>query len=126
MNSFISLHDRSKLEPETVQSLQQRCQSGHSSISDIVVASDNSQQPRTRAEENPTDDELQSYSDAQNCLSLIESGSVIKDWKEDVLEKKDDERTTSNNKSSLSKSQATHTEVVVEVLVHGEPQSVAR
>lgn len=103
---------------------QQRCQSGHNSL-DIVVASDNSQQPRTRAEENPTDDELQSYSDAQNCLSLIESGPLIKDWKEAVLDKKDDERTTTNN-SSLSKSQGTHTEVVVEVLVHEEPVSVAR
>ena len=118
-NSFISLHDRSKLELETVQSLQKRRQSGHNSSSDIVVASDNSQQPRTRAEENL-------HSGAENCLSVTECGSLIKDWKEDALEKKDDEWTTTNDNSSLSKSQATHSEVVVEVLVHEEPESVAR
>ncbi|XP_073344382.1 polycystin-1-like protein 1 [Pagrus major] len=117
---------RSKLELETVQFLQQRRQSGDNSSSDIVVASDNSQQPRTRAEENPNDNELQSYSDAQNCLSLTESGSLVKEWKQDVLEKKDDQWTKTNNSCSLSNSQATHTEVVVEVLVHEEPESVAR
>ena len=56
----------------------------------------------------------------------MECGSLIKDWKEDALEKKDDEWTTTNDNSSLSKSQATHSEVVVEVLVHEEPESVAR
>ncbi|KAM8731306.1 polycystin-1-like protein 1 isoform 4-T4 [Acanthopagrus schlegelii] len=121
-----SLLIRSKLEMEMVQSLQKRRQSGHTSSSDIVVASDNSQQPRTRAEENLKDDELQSYSGAENCLSVTECGSLIKDWKEDALEKKDDEWTTTNDNSSLSKSQATHSEVVVEVLVHEEPESVAR
>ncbi|XP_037613525.1 polycystic kidney disease 1 like 1 [Sebastes umbrosus] len=115
---------RSKLELETLQFLQQRGQRRDHSTSDNVLASDTSHQPGTKAEENPKDRELQTYLKAQNCPSLPESASLIRVWTEDVLEKQADQWTKTNDNCCLSKTQATHTEVVVEVLVHEEPASV--
>ncbi|KAG8009401.1 Polycystic kidney disease 1 like 1 [Nibea albiflora] len=115
---------RSRLEVEILPFLQQRGQRGVNLSSEVVVASDNSQQPGTRAEEKPKDRELQIYFKAQNYQSLPESASLIRVWTEDVLEKQVDQRAETNDSCWLSKSHATHTEVVVEVLVHEEPGSV--
>lgn len=88
------------------------------------MASDNTQQPGARAEENPKDEELQPYLKAQNDLSLPESASLTRVWAEDALEKQVDQWNKTNDSCWLSKTQAAHTEVVVEVLVHEEPESV--
>lgn len=125
-NCHVFLHDcitRSALDREILQFLQQRSQKSDHSPSDM--ASDNSQQPGTRAEENPNDKELQTYLKAQNYLPLPESASLINVWTEDVLEEQVDQWTKTNDSSWLRKIQADHTEVVVvEVLVHEEPGSV--
>ncbi|XP_045922035.1 polycystic kidney disease 1 like 1 [Micropterus dolomieu] len=114
---------RSALDREILQFLQQQSQKSDHSPSDM--ASDNSQQPGTRAEENPNDKELQTYLKAQNYLPLPESASLINVWTEDVLEEQVDQWTKTNDSSWLRKIQANHTEVVVvEVLVHEEPGSV--
>uniref|UniRef100_A0A3B4XJB1 Polycystin 1 like 1, transient receptor potential channel interacting n=1 Tax=Seriola lalandi dorsalis TaxID=1841481 RepID=A0A3B4XJB1_SERLL len=89
-----------------------------------VKSSDNLQHTGERAEENPNDRELQTYFSGQNCLSLPESASLIRIWTEDVVETQSDHWTKTNESCWLSKTQATHTEVVVEVLVHEEPVSV--
>ncbi|XP_078019104.1 polycystin-1-like protein 1 [Epinephelus lanceolatus] len=114
---------RSRRELEILQFLQQRGQDGNHSPSDSV-ASDNSQQRGIRARENSRDRELQTYLKAQNYPSLPESASLIKVWTEDVLEKQADQSTKTRDNCWLSKTQATPTEVVVEVLVHEEPGSV--
>ncbi|XP_044033057.1 polycystic kidney disease 1 like 1 [Siniperca chuatsi] len=114
---------RSKLELEILHFLQQRGLRRENSSSDVLVASDNSEQPGTRAEENPKDRALQTYLKAQNCLSLPESASLIRVWTEDVLEKQVDDRSETKHSCWLSQTQATHA-VVVEVLVHEEPGSV--
>lgn len=59
----------------------------------------------------------------QNYVSHPESASLIRVWTEDLLEKQADQRTETSNSCRLSKSQAAHTEVVVEVLVHEDPGS---
>ncbi|XP_023272777.1 polycystic kidney disease protein 1-like 1 [Seriola lalandi dorsalis] len=115
---------RSKLELEILQFLQQRGQQRNTPSSDIILASDNLQHTGERAEENPNDRELQTYFSGQNCLSLPESASLIRIWTEDVVETQSDHWTKTNESCWLSKTQATHTEVVVEVLVHEEPVSV--
>ncbi|XP_054479391.1 polycystic kidney disease 1 like 1 [Anoplopoma fimbria] len=111
---------RSKLEPEILE----RGQRGDHSSSDSVVKSDASKQPETIAKENTKGRELQTYLKAQKYISLPESTSRISGWTEDVLEKQVNEWTTTNDMYCLGKTQATHTEVEVEVLVHQEPVSV--
>ncbi|KAK5850204.1 hypothetical protein PBY51_014472 [Eleginops maclovinus] len=104
---------RSELESEDILFLQQRSQRGGCSFSDIALELDNSQKPETRAGENPRGQELQT----QNYPSRPET--LIRVWTEDALEKQIDSWTEINDKT-----QATQTEVVVEVLVHEEPGSV--
>ncbi|XP_058481712.1 polycystin-1-like protein 1 [Solea solea] len=102
---------RSMLELEMLQCLQQRSQQRNTS--DTVVASTNQQQPEEREEEeeNP----------GLNRPSLQESASVIEMWTEDVMQTQDGHWINTNDSCWISKTQATHTEVVVEVLVHDEP-----
>jgi len=97
--------------------LQQRNQRGGCPFSDVVVGLDNSQQPGTRAGENPKDQELQTYLKTQNYPSRPET--LIRVWTEDVLEKQSDPWTEINDKT-----QTPQTEMVVEVLVHEEPGRV--
>ncbi|XP_050922890.1 LOW QUALITY PROTEIN: polycystic kidney disease 1 like 1 [Lates calcarifer] len=97
--------------------LQQRGQQRNNSFSDIVLASDNLQ-------ENPNDRGVQTHLRGQISLSLPESASLITIWTDDALEKQTDQWTKTNDSCWLSTTQATHTEVVVEVLVHDEPGSV--
>ncbi|KAK9527852.1 hypothetical protein VZT92_014377 [Zoarces viviparus] len=111
---------RSKLEPEILQ----RGQRGDHSSSDRVVVRDASQQPETIAKENPKGRELRTYLKAQNYLSLPESTSRISVWTEDALEERVNEWTKTNDSCCFSKTQSTHTEVLVEVLVHQEPGTV--
>ncbi|KAM6908104.1 polycystin-1-like protein 1 [Lycodopsis pacificus] len=102
---------RSKLEPEILE----RGQRGdHSS----------SERAETIAKENPKGRELRTYLKAQNYLSLPESTSRISVWTEDALEERVNEWTKTNDNCCLSKTQSTHTEVLVEVLVHQEPGTV--
>ncbi|XP_034428977.1 polycystic kidney disease 1 like 1 [Hippoglossus hippoglossus] len=103
---------RSKLEM-----LQRGGQRRNNHSSDVVLPSDNLQKTGESDEENLNDRKLQTYSRGQNCLSLPDSTSLIRIWTEDDLEKQ------THNISWLSKTRATHTEVVVEVLVHEEPGS---
>lgn len=86
------------------------------------MALDNTQQPKTRAEENPKDGDLQS--NLKDYLSHPESATLIRAWTEDILEKQVGQWTKTSDSCWLSKRQATHTEVVVEVLVHKDPGSV--
>ncbi|XP_059183422.1 polycystin-1-like protein 1 [Centropristis striata] len=121
------LLSRSELELEMVQVLQQRGQRGDFSSSDIVVTSNNSQQPGPRAGEKTNDRGLQTYLKAHCSPSLPESTSHDRIWTEDVLEKQDNQWTETNDSFWLSKTHthiATHTEMVVEVLVHDKPGSV--
>ncbi|XP_047185896.1 polycystic kidney disease 1 like 1 isoform X3 [Scophthalmus maximus] len=106
---------RSKLELEMLQLPQQRGQRRCNPSLDVVSVFDNQQQTGGREEENSDDGELRSYFRGQNCLSPPESASSIRIWTQDVLEKRADQWTGTT--------QATHTEVVVEVLVHEEPGS---
>lgn len=87
------------------------------------MTSDNLQQPGKKAIENLNNSELQTYLRGQNCLSLPESESLIRVWTEDVLEKQADQWSKTKTNCRLN-TQATHTEVVVEALVHKEPESV--
>ncbi|XP_062235998.1 polycystin-1-like protein 1 [Platichthys flesus] len=80
--------------------------------SDVVLPFDNLQKTGEIHEESPNERKLQTYSRGQNCLSRPDSTSLIRIWTEDDLEKQ-----------TQSKTRATHTEVVVEVLVHEEPGS---
>ncbi|KAA8580858.1 hypothetical protein FQN60_013816 [Etheostoma spectabile] len=114
----------SKLELETLQFLKHRGQSGDHSPSDIAVASDKLQQSGTRAEKTPKDQELRIVLKAQDYLPLPESASLIRVWTEDVLDKQVDLWTKTKDSCCLSETQATHTEVVVEVLIHETPGSV--
>ncbi|TNN59480.1 Polycystic kidney disease 1 like 1 [Liparis tanakae] len=107
---------RSKLELEILQ----RGQRGEHSSS--VVVWDASQQQDTTAKENLKGRELQTYLKAQNHLPLPESTSRIRT--ENTPEKPVNEWTQLNEICCLTKTQSTHTEVVVEVLVHQEPGSV--
>uniref|UniRef100_A0A3Q1IV35 Polycystic kidney disease 1b n=1 Tax=Anabas testudineus TaxID=64144 RepID=A0A3Q1IV35_ANATE len=90
-----------------------------------VRQSDVKHQLGKKAEENPNDRELQTYLRGQSCLVLPASDSLIRVWTEDVLEKQADQWTKTKNYCCL-KPQATHTEVVVEALVHEEPESEER
>uniref|UniRef100_UPI0037E90AE3 polycystin-1-like protein 1 n=1 Tax=Semicossyphus pulcher TaxID=241346 RepID=UPI0037E90AE3 len=114
---------RPKLDVETLQLLQQRSQRGDNTF-DIVVEPDYFQQRETRAEGNPKNAELSTFFKAQHCLSLPESALLIQVCTENVLEKQSDQRTETNDLCWLSETQATHTEVLVEVLVHREPGNV--
>ncbi|XP_069369205.1 polycystin-1-like protein 1 [Paralichthys olivaceus] len=105
---------RSKLELEMLQRGGQRRKNPSSAV---FLPSDALQKTGERDEENPNDRERQTYLKGHNCLSLLDSTSLIRIWTEDDLEKQ------TNDSSWLSKIQATHTEVVVEVLVHEEPGS---
>nr|XP_020465285.1 polycystic kidney disease protein 1-like 1 [Monopterus albus] len=97
---------RSRLELEVLQFLQQRGQRKNNPSSDLVVASDNLEQRGKGNEENkPNDREIQTYVRGKNFLSLQESASLIRIWTEDALKE----------------IQTTHTEVVVEAIVHEEP-----
>ncbi|XP_060950290.1 polycystin-1-like protein 1 [Limanda limanda] len=98
---------RSKLEM-----LQRGGQWRNDHSSDIVLPFDNLQKTGESLEENLNERKLQTFSRGQNCLSLPDSTSLIRIWTEDDLEKQ-----------AQSKTRATHTEVVVEVLVHEEPGS---
>ncbi|KAK1885270.1 Polycystic kidney disease 1 like 1 [Dissostichus eleginoides] len=106
-----------QLELEDMPFLQQRNQRGGCPFSDVVVGLDNSQQPGTRAGENPKDQELQTYLKTQNYPSRPET--LIRVWTEDVLEKQSEPWTEINDTT-----QAPQTEMVVEVLVHEEPGRV--
>lgn len=68
------------------------------------MASDNAQQPKTRSED-------------------PESAPLIRVWTEDMLDKQPGQWMKTDD-NCLSKSQATHSEVVVEVLIHKDPGSV--
>lgn len=122
---FFAWHyiSRLKLKLKILQLLQQRNQSRNNPSLQIVVTSDNQQQPGKKSGENPNDRELQTYLREQNFLSLPESASLIRVWTEDVLQKQADQWTKTKNNCWL-KTQVTHTEVVVEALVHEEPESV--
>uniref|UniRef100_A0AAQ6IQD0 Polycystic kidney disease 1b n=2 Tax=Anabas testudineus TaxID=64144 RepID=A0AAQ6IQD0_ANATE len=115
---------RFKLEQKILQLLQQRSQS-RKKPSQTVWTSNYLQQLGKKAEENPNDRELQTYLRGQSCLVLPASDSLIRVWTEDVLEKQADQWTKTKNYCCL-KPQATHTEVVVEALVHEEPESEER
>lgn len=52
-----------------------------------------------------------------------ESAPLIRVWTEDMLDKQPGQWMKTDDKC-LSKSQATHSEVVVEVLIHEDPGSV--
>ncbi|KAM9337218.1 polycystin-1-like protein 1 [Symphorus nematophorus] len=67
---------------------------------------------------------LQTSLKARNYLSLPEPTSLMKVWTDDALQEQADCWTKTNDSCWLSKSQATHTEVVVEVMVHEDPGSV--
>ncbi|KAJ4925292.1 hypothetical protein JOQ06_018027 [Pogonophryne albipinna] len=110
---------RSELELEDMPFMQQRNQRGGCPFSDVVVGLDNSQQPGTRAGENPKDQELQTYLKTQNYPSRPDDACIIRVWTEDVLEKQSELWTEINDTT-----QAPQTEMVVEVLVHEEPGSV--
>ncbi|XP_008299033.1 polycystic kidney disease 1 like 1 [Stegastes partitus] len=91
---------RSQVDLNILQVRQQRGQMGHNPSLDIVVASD---------------DKLK----GECCLGRPEPASLERLLTGDVLEKQADKWSKTND--WLSKTQATHTEVVVEVLVHEEP-----
>ncbi|XP_034416623.1 polycystic kidney disease 1 like 1 [Cyclopterus lumpus] len=107
---------RSKLKVEMLQ----RGQRGVHSSS--VVVWDASQQPDTIAKESLKGRELQTYLKAPNHLFLPESTSRTRT--ENTQEKPVNEWTQTNDNCCLTKTQSTHTEVVVEVLVHQESGSV--
>uniref|UniRef100_A0A3B5BJT4 Polycystin 1 like 1, transient receptor potential channel interacting n=1 Tax=Stegastes partitus TaxID=144197 RepID=A0A3B5BJT4_9TELE len=90
----------SPVDLNILQVRQQRGQMGHNPSLDIVVASD---------------DKLK----GECCLGRPEPASLERLLTGDVLEKQADKWSKTND--WLSKTQATHTEVVVEVLVHEEP-----
>ncbi|XP_034562845.1 polycystic kidney disease 1 like 1 [Notolabrus celidotus] len=92
---------RSKLELEALSLLDQRSKRADCS-SDTVV-------PATKAEE--------------NCRSPHESAPHIRVYTEEKL-KQIEQRTARDDSCLLRNAQATHTEVVVEVLVHEEPGSL--
>lgn len=113
---------RTELELEIPHLLQQRVQRGDNSSSGFIVALDNTRQPETRAGKNPKDRQLRS--DLKEYLPHRDSAPLIRVWTEDILEKQVGQWTETNGSCWLSKSQAIHTEVVVEVLVHKDPGSV--
>ncbi|XP_069561677.1 polycystin-1-like protein 1 [Brachyistius frenatus] len=97
---------RSQVELEILQVLHQRGQTRHSLLSDIA---------------GPSDYKLSS----KNCLSCPESTSLKSFPKECVPVKQAGQWTETNDGCWLSKTQATHAEVVVvEVLVHEELERV--
>lgn len=73
------------------------------------VALDKTSHCKTGTEENPKDTAPQS-----------DSAPLIRVWAEDIIENQAAEGTKTNYKCLLGKSQVTHKEVVVEVLVHTE------
>lgn len=81
------------------------------------VALDNTSH-KTGTEENAKDTGPQS--DLNEALSHLDSAPLIRVWTEDIIENQAAEETKTNYKCFLGKSQATHKEVVVEVLVHTE------
>lgn len=97
--------------------LQPEAQKGDHSSSGLNVALDNTSHCKTGTEENPKDTAPQS--DLNEALSHPDSAPLIRVWTEDILEDQAAKGTKTNHKC-LSKSQATHKEVVVEVLVHIE------
>ncbi|XP_068438427.1 polycystin-1-like protein 1 [Clinocottus analis] len=109
---------RSKLKAQILQ----RGQRGDHSSSDNGEVCDASQQPEAVPKENLKGPEFQTYLKAQNYLSLPESTARIR--KDHSQEKPVNEWTKTNDNCCLTKTQCTHTEVVVEVLVHQEPESV--
>ncbi|XP_044196388.1 polycystic kidney disease 1 like 1-like [Thunnus albacares] len=139
---------RSQLELKILQLPAYRGQRTDSPSSDNAVASDNSKQSITRSEKHPKSTVLQPYFMGQNCLS--ESASPTGLWMAeylqsgrpvsqsvlcDVLEMQSSQHTKTSDSCRFSRSdkcrakgptatQTTHTEVVVEVLVHEEPDSV--
>ncbi|KAM6971589.1 polycystin-1-like protein 1 [Tautogolabrus adspersus] len=115
---------RSKLEPEILTLQQQRSQRGENCSSNTAFASHNSQQPDTITEENPKDRELQNYLKVQNCVFPPGSTSLITVCSDDDPEKEVDQTTRRDDSCWLSITQATHTEVVVEVLIHEAPESL--
>lgn len=78
------------------------------------------QQSGTKTKESPKLRELQGH----DHLSLPEQPALMRPGTQDVVERQSDLRTKTSGSCSLSRSQATHTEVVVEVLVHEDPASV--
>ncbi|XP_065805230.1 polycystin-1-like protein 1 [Labrus bergylta] len=115
---------RSRLEPEILTLQQQRNQRGDDCFSNTAFASHNSQQPDTITEENPKDRELETYFNVQNCVSPPGSASLITVCSDDDPEKEVDQTTRRDYSCWLSITQATHTEVVLEVLVHEAPESL--
>ncbi|XP_053269030.1 polycystic kidney disease 1 like 1 [Pleuronectes platessa] len=101
---------------ETIRSelemLQRGGQRRNDQSSDVVLPFDNLQKTGESHKENLNERKLQTYSTGQNCLSRPDSTSLIRIWTEDDLEKQ-----------TQTKTRVTHTEVVVEVLVHEEPGS---
>ncbi|XP_041670635.1 LOW QUALITY PROTEIN: polycystic kidney disease 1 like 1 [Cheilinus undulatus] len=78
-------------------------------------------EPATKTEEDPKDRQLQTYLKAKNSGSSFKSASLVTVCPYNVPEKSFDQRTEKDGRRWLSKTQTNHTEVLVEVLVHGEP-----
>uniref|UniRef100_A0A8C2ZWB2 Polycystic kidney disease 1b n=1 Tax=Cyclopterus lumpus TaxID=8103 RepID=A0A8C2ZWB2_CYCLU len=112
-------HYREEDSTLKVEMLQRGQRGVHSSS---VVVWDASQQPDTIAKESLKGRELQTYLKAPNHLFLPESTSRTRT--ENTQEKPVNEWTQTNDNCCLTKTQSTHTEVVVEVLVHQESGSV--
>lgn len=107
---------RSNIQEEMVQFMHQSNQEKVTHSSDLVLASDDLQQNGSPADGN-------TYK-GQNCSYLQETASLIGIWTEEDLGNQNDQWTETNPSCWLSKTQATHTEVLVEVLVHDKPVSV--
>ncbi|KAM7390600.1 hypothetical protein PAMA_008668 [Pampus argenteus] len=135
---------RSQLELKILQLLAHRGQRTDTPSPNNTVASGNPQQCGARAEEHRKTTELQNYFKGQTCPSLPESAppTAIQSGQPvsqsvlcDVLETQSSQWTKTSDICWFSNSgkrrtegpsatQATHSEVVVEVLVHDEPGSV--
>lgn len=113
-NSYVY---RSKIEEEMLQFMHQSSREKVTHSSDLVLASDDLQQNRGTADGN-------TYDKGQNCSYLQETASLIGIWTEEDLGNQNEQWTETNPSCWLSKTQATHTEVLVEVLVHDKPVSV--
>ncbi|KAM3593069.1 uncharacterized protein V6R79_005557 [Siganus canaliculatus] len=97
----------SKLEPHILQFVELNGKEADDSSSDIAVAVESMQQPRTRSGVKAIDRELQPYLKTQ---SLSQSTSLTRVWTDDFLKKQSNQCIKINNSCTFSKSQANHTE----------------
>ncbi|KAM8822788.1 polycystin-1-like protein 1 [Spinachia spinachia] len=111
---------RSKHELQILQ----RGQRGDHSSSDDVVERQASPPPETMAKENARGRRLHTHLEPQNYHFTPESTSRISVWTKDVPEKQVIEGSKTNERRCLIKTQATCSEMTVQVLVHQEPGSV--